>query len=495
MRASRRGRVLRYEPWTAELLGLAPLLSTMPPGTPTARLPFWRAVAFSSPGLLTAIVALMMNTYMPRFYAARPGMTLGMVGAAFALVRLIDIPFDPVLGALIDRTRVAFGRYRLWLLASIPVLLVSFWALFLPPEKVGTGYLILWLLLYNIGGSMVFLSHYPWAASLAPNYTERSRLFAMIQVFNVIGSVGILLLPALTQGRISAGDPASTATIGIIIMILVPLCLGMVAIFTPEAAQARVRHTIRWRELPRLLGHPSVARLVGGDFCLFFAGAVTAPIQIFFLKEAKSLSIAEISVLMIFSVGAGLFGTPAWTRLASRFGKHRALQFAALLHAAAHVALVLLPAVAPGHGLIALAPMAVALFAVGFCTVAYMFLLRAMAGDVADEVRHDLGRERTSLVFSLVTTTSKVGGALTVAATFPLLGRLGFRAAEGAINTPAAIHGLVLIYLLMPLLFLAAGILVLRGYRLDAARHAMVRAELDCRDQVEWQAAGLQADI
>jgi Na+/melibiose symporter-like transporter len=333
---------------------------------------------------------------------------------------------------------------------------------------------------------MVFLSHYSWAATLAPGYAERSRLFGMIQMWNVVGSTGILMLPLLTRGRVSAGNPSSTAMIGVIIMILVPVCVSLVASFTPEEkARERARHKGFWKEVPALLSRPSVARLIGADFCLFFAAAATAPIQIFFLQETKGLGVPEISVLLIFSVAAGLAGAPTWSRLAIRFGKHRALQLACLIHAAAHVTLVVLPAPAPGHSAGALAPIAAMLFVIGFCTPAYLFLLRAMAGDVADEIHHDLGRDQRGLVFSLITTTSKIGGALTVALTFSLLARFGYRAAEGAINTPSAIHGLTMIYLLTPLLFLAGGAWVLNRYSLDAARHNVIRAELDRRESLQ----------
>jgi len=79
----------------------------------------------------TAAAALILNTYMPRFYAGQEGLALASVAAVFGLVRLIDIPFDPLVGILIDRTRVAFGRYRLWLLCSVPLIMAATWGLFM----------------------------------------------------------------------------------------------------------------------------------------------------------------------------------------------------------------------------------------------------------------------------------------------------------------------------------------------------------------------------
>ena len=143
-----------------------------------------------------------------------------------------------------------------------------------------------------------------------------------------------------------------------------------------------------------------------------------------------------------------------------------------------------MPRIPQGHQLLGFVPIVLAEFAIGFSTVAYLFLLRAMAGDVADEVRHDLHQDRTSLIFSLVTTTSKVGAALRGSDVLdPSLARLGYHAAEGAVNARAAVHDLLMLYLLAPLIFLALGAATFRGYRLDSDRHSLIREALAQRAQ------------
>ena len=47
------------------------------------------------------------------------------VGAAFGLVRLIDIPIDAAIGVAMDRTRTGFGRYRIWMLGGAPILMAG----------------------------------------------------------------------------------------------------------------------------------------------------------------------------------------------------------------------------------------------------------------------------------------------------------------------------------------------------------------------------------
>jgi Na+/melibiose symporter-like transporter len=447
------------------------------------RIPLVSSLAFASLSLPVAIVALMMFTYLPRFYANHEGLALSSVAAVFLIVRLIDIPFDLVVGLLIDRTRLPFGRYKSWMLIAIPLVMGSCWGLFMPPARAGVGYLAFWLAVSNAGLSIFVLSYASWTSSLAPHYAERARLFGLVQGLGTLGSIGVLLLPLFTHGRITAGASSSMATIGWICIFFLPVSALLAAFFTPDRpepgrpeAQA-VPRRMNLREIPSVIARPTAMRLIAGDFCLFLALSLTAPIQIFFLKDTKGFSIPEISVLMIFFVASGALGSPAWGRAGARIGKHKAIQIAGLLYALCHLTLVFLP-VGPGHGPLQMAPTAMALFAVGFCGSAFGILVRAMVGDVADEVLLELGADRTGLLYSMVSTTTKVGGALGVI-TFPLLAAFGYSASEKVVNTPAAIFDLRLIYCVLPLIFLLLGGLAFWGYALDAKRHAQIRHALE----------------
>ena len=80
-----------------------------------------RAASYGAPLSLPAILAfactsipisaliLAVAVHLPRYFASHLGMSLAVVGGAFALVRAIDIPLDPMLGLAIDRTRSRFG--------------------------------------------------------------------------------------------------------------------------------------------------------------------------------------------------------------------------------------------------------------------------------------------------------------------------------------------------------------------------------------------------
>ena len=68
-----------------------------------------------------------------RHYASHLGIDLALVGAAFFIVRMIDIPVDGLLGWTMDKTRTRWGRYRLWTILGAPVLMAGIYFLFMPP--------------------------------------------------------------------------------------------------------------------------------------------------------------------------------------------------------------------------------------------------------------------------------------------------------------------------------------------------------------------------
>jgi Na+/melibiose symporter-like transporter len=122
------------------------------------------------------------------------------------------------------------------------------------------------------------------------------------------------------------------------------------------------------------------------------------------------------------------------------------------------------------------------MFCVGFCASAFILLIRAMVADIVDEVKLETRRDLTSLIFSMVTTTTKIGQAVTVSIVFPILAMVGYDGKEGAVNTPHAIFGLEMCYLFAPIILVFFGGAMLFGYSLDAKRHAEIRQALDSID-------------
>ena len=123
---------------------------------------------------------------------------------------------------------------------------------------------------------------------------------------------------------------------------------------------------------------------------------------------------------------------------------------------------------------------------------AFGFLVRAMIADVADEVRLESGKDRTAMLYAMVTSTNKVGSTLSVGVAYLLLPLFGFVAKEGYHNTPDAIWGLQACYLAPPVICVLLGGLCMWGYKLDEKRHAQIREALGVNLAIAGAKDGVQ---
>jgi Na+/melibiose symporter-like transporter len=218
-----------------------------------------------------------------------------------------------------------------------------------------------------------------------------------------------------------------------------------------------------------------MARILIANFFLTLGPAMTGALYFFFFCDARGYTPGQANILLFIYLAAGLGGAPFFAAVANRIGKHRALALAAALNVVTQAGLLMLPKASMGL-------MVPAMFIVGFIANCYQLILNAMVADVCDEVRLEAGKDRTALLYSLMTCTLKIGSAVPVGITFPILAAIGFNAAEGAVNTPEALRGLELCFVSVPVLVIVLGGLAMWGYRLDQSRHAEIRVKLDASD-------------
>lgn len=451
--------------------------------TPSAssRVPLRTILLFSLATIPVGALTTPLLVNLPKHYASLLGLPLATVGLIFAAVKILDIFIDPAVGMAMDRTRTRIGRYRVWLLSSAPLLMLGTYMLFFAEKGVGGTYLFFWLVVMYLGFSILVLSQSAWGAVLAVDYNERSKVYAAGSVTGVLGGIAVLVVPL----ALMLTGAASVKMMGWLILAAVPITTLLVVVGTPERQHAvtPISHRMSLKEFPSLIAHPAMRRLLTADLLFTLGPAITSPLYLYFMQQARGYTEAEAFLMLIFFSIAGLFGAPIWAIIAYRLGKHRTLMLAAVLYAIAQGTLPLLP---PDSFML----MAPGMFLAGAILSSFAFLVRAMVADVSDEIRLQTGKDRIGMLYSLVTSTAKIGSALAVAIAFPLLGALGFRAEDGAVNAPEALNGLTLIYTVPPVLLVLLAALAVRGYSIDARRHAEIRVDLDVMDAKAAAATG-----
>jgi GPH family glycoside/pentoside/hexuronide:cation symporter len=451
----------------------APAAASKRPADPSLSL--GRTLTFSATSLPIMALVLAITVHLPAYFAASIGVPLTAVAAAFFICRTVDIPIEPALGLAMDRTRTRFGRYRLWTVIGAPLLMFGLFMLLQAKPGVGIGYLITWLMVMYLGISILILSHAAWAATLSRTYAERARIFGIMAGVGVIGALGVLAVPIIMEAN-GFSDAEGVRAMVWYIILLIPASVGLVILRTPETIAPEVPgQKFRLRDYLELVTHSSMARILLADLCLTLGPGWMAALFIFFMRDRMGFTTGEANILLGVYIVAGLFGAPITGWVAGKIGKHRAAMLSSGIYAGA---LCLLP-LSPAGNVLAAVPIQ---FATGFVAAGFGALIRAMVADVSDDIRLSQGKERSGVLYALITSTSKVALAGAIIITYPVLERLGYEPALGPKNSAAAIDGLTIAFLAGPIGFLALGAACFIGYKLTAERAAEIRRQLDERD-------------
>ncbi|HUO20888.1 MAG TPA: MFS transporter [Caulobacteraceae bacterium] len=425
---------------------------------------------YAAPCLPLAGVGLPMIVLLPAYFAQDLGLELSVVGLVFTAVRLADIGLDPLLGLIMDRTRSRWGRFRPWMAIGAPIMMLAVALLFFARRGVGPLYLAVGVGTAYFGWSICVLAQSAWGALLSPAFHERSRIYGWWQAFNLIGLLMAVAAPVIAAAAGYRSQGQGVAAVGALLLLLFPLtfALALGGVDEPVAGPSPPSRRADWASLVR---RAAVWRVLGADLILGLGFGVQASLFLFYFEAVKGLPAAGANLLLLVYFLAALAGGPAWTMLARRIDKHRALAASCLAYVAGLAALWAIPR---GDFGFAVAAGVVA----GLPYSAPNLLSRSMLADAGDEDRLAGGADRTGQLYALLNATTKVGAALAVGLTFVGLDIAGFHPSGGG-NSGGALMGLSLLFLAAPAALNLAGAALLLDYPLTATRHAQIRAALD----------------
>ena len=440
------------------------------------RQPAFVLAALAGPALPMAAMTLPLTIFLPAFYASVIGLKLALVGVIFTAVRTADLFFDPFIGGMMDRTGSRFGRFKPWLALGVPIVMGGAAMLFLAPTGVGGLYLAAALIVAYGGYSIIILAQMGIGASLSPEYHERSRVFAWWQIFNIAGIILVLVLPPALSLVMPVDQTVTVRSMGLCILILTPITVAVALFVVPDRMRpgSSLATSAPSGSYLQLFRHRSVRILLGTVLLNGLGLGVSASVFVFFFDFLKNIRPQELSLMLAgFSI-VSIFSAPAWAWLGRRLGKHRAMTLGGICYALYSLITVFMPA--RGFELYGFAAVIG-----GFASCSVELLPRAMMADIADEDRLGRPSDRSGMLYALLLITHKIGQASAIGVVFTLLDVIGFKAAAGPANAPAALFGILMLGGAVPAVFYIAGALLIFFYPLTAARHAAIRAALAAR--------------
>lgn len=284
-----------------------------------------QTIAFGASGFPTQLMAQTFSAFVVYFYVTRLGVAPGWVAGALVAHGVLSAVLNPLVGALSDRIRTAWGRRIPWIGLGIVPLVVAFALIWMPPA-LPTGGLIIWFLVvvavYDIAFVVVVLNISALFPEIFRTTEERARGNVPRQVFAILGMVlGTAGAPAL-YGWI--GWPGMAIVLSAVCLVLLAWSFfgGMLERRVPEATS----EAMRWRaQLAYTFRNRAFVPYVLGSLFMQTAIAVILAGLPFYVRYSLQAAEGESSLLLAAIFVTAIPSIVLWSTVVRRTSPRTAL--------------------------------------------------------------------------------------------------------------------------------------------------------------------------
>ncbi len=430
--------------------------------TPHPRLSLPRVLAFAGVGMPLAAVGLPMAVFVAPMYATELGLGTTLTGLIFMILRFWDLGTDPVMGWLVDTKPTRRGRVKHWLIASIPVLMLGSFFLYMPVgETVSAPYLVVWLAVMWLGFTMLQTPHQAWVPMITKSYDDRSRMFLWREVINTGTLLALLIIPTILAINFDFDRRQQVTAMGMILLVVLPLSVLLAVLFVPDPPPTAKEQNVKldWAAVKTAFTDPTMLKIIAVEILVGIAIAGTGGTFLFAAQWGFGVTNLAPVILMVFFI-AGFAAMPFWIWLSKRTEKH--IAFIATCVWSMVMYLVYLPLSTMGGGVVYLL-IAAMVSGLGYGTP--FILARSMMADIIEQEEARGGESRAGLYYSLMSGSYKTGASFAIGIPYILLGVLvGFD--PSGENSAGVVQGLMLVFVGVPVVSYALAALILRGYPL-----------------------------
>lgn len=463
----------------------------------TQKLSVIEKIGYSLGDLAANLVFQTLLTFLAFFYTDVYGLKPEVATPIIFFVGLFAaIVFNPIIGALADRTDTRWGKFRPWILwTAVPLGLISLLA-FSTPDFSEQGKIIYAIITYTLLLFLYAASNLPYAAlsgvitgDMAERNSISSYRFVAVMVAQFV--VQVFMYPFVDY--MGGGDRAIgfskvmtyLAVTGTLMLIITFLTTKERIVPAPEQ-KSSLKDDLG--DLTR--NRPWVVMLVltilvfitlalkGGMYVYYFENYLNeSSLANFF----NSLGLTQIDNpasygFSIFNAGGIIFmviGIMFSKPLADKHGKRNVFGIALVISTLFILAFYFFPPNAIGWVL-------GSQILHGFFYGITIPILWAMIADVADYSEWKNHRRATAIIFSAMMIGLKLGLTFGGAMVTGILGIYGY-SPEAVTQNPEAINGIKLSVSVFPAFFFFAGVALLFFYEIDKKMEVLIEQELEAR--------------
>jgi oligogalacturonide transporter len=163
------------------------------------KLSWWAKIGYGLGDIYGGGSGVVISFYYLIFLTDVVRIAPALAGTVILVSKIYDSITDPFEGIIADRTRTKLGRRRPYLLVGIPLVFLSFFALFYPfsmeSETARFVAVMLSYLFFSTIVSIVMLNYNALHAEITLDYHERSSLSSIRIFFSTVASIVAALVP------------------------------------------------------------------------------------------------------------------------------------------------------------------------------------------------------------------------------------------------------------------------------------------------------------
>lgn len=438
----------------------------------------------------------LFGAYLMLFYTDVFGISAAVVGTMFAVTRVWDSFFDPVVGAFADRTSSRWGRFRPYLLfLAVPFGLIGV-ITFLTPPFDNTGKIIYAYVTYALMMMVYSAINVPYASLLgvmSPDPSHRNTLATYRMTFAYLGSfIALLLFMPLVNafGGGNVNGPTRlwfTApqfgwfmAVVVIAAICVVLFLACFALTKERVEPIKHEKTSLKTDFRDLVHNKPWWILLGAGVSSLVFNSIRDGATVYYFKYyVDETAVGNISILGLPFVLSGIYlgvgqaanivGVILAAPVSNRIGKRNT--FISSMALATVLSVIFF-----WFNKDQLYLIFVFQILISICAGSIFPLLWSMYADCADYSELRTGNRATGLIFSSSSMSQKFGWAFGSAITGWMLAQFGFKA--NAVQSAETIQGIKMFLSILPAVGALLSLVFIYFYPLSESKMKTITAEL-----------------
>ena len=438
----------------------------------------------------------LFGAYLMLFYTDVFGISAAVVGTMFAVTRVWDSFFDPVVGAFADRTSSRWGRFRPYLLfLAVPFGLIGV-VTFLTPPFDATGKIVYAYITYALMMMVYSAINVPYASLLgvmSPDPSHRNTLATYRMTFAYLGSFIALLLFMPLVNAFGGGDVNGPTrlwftapqfgwfmAVVVIAAICVVLFLACFALTKERVEPIKHEKTSLKTDFRDLVHNKPWWILLGAGVSSLVFNSIRDGATVYYFKYyVDETAVGNISILGLPFVLSGIYlgvgqaanivGVILAAPVSNRIGKRNTFILAMALA-------TVLSVIFFWFNKDQLYLIFVFQILIRICAGSIFPLLWSMYADCADYSELRTGNRATGLIFSSSSMSQKFGWAFGSAITGWMLAQFGFKA--NAVQSAETIQGIKMFLSILPAVGALLSLVFIYFYPLSESKMKKITAEL-----------------